>query len=165
MDKNLAFTPAWELRELIAEKKVSPVELTELYFERIDALDSKLNSYLTLDRDGAMQTAKAAEEAVVKGDELGPLHGLPVGVKDLEMTKGIRTSSGSLVYKDHVPDADSIVVERLRGAGAIILGKTNASEFGAIGVNQNRLGDHCRNPWNALWSRATSRPKGWSLRP
>jgi aspartyl-tRNA(Asn)/glutamyl-tRNA(Gln) amidotransferase subunit A len=148
MDDQLAFTPALEMRDLIATKKVSPVELTELYFDRIERLDSKLNSYLTLDRDGAMESAGKAEEAVMRGDELGPLHGLPTGVKDLEMTKGIRTTSGSLVYKDRVPDADSIVVERIRKAGAIILGKTNASEFGAIGVNQNKLGDDSRNPWN-----------------
>ena len=148
MDKDLAFTPAWQLRDLIAEKKVSPVELTELYFDRIDRLDPQLNSYLTLDHDGAMKAAKAAEEAVVRGDRLGPLHGLPIGVKDMEMTRGIRTTSGSLVYKDRVPDADSIVVERILKAGAIILGKTNTSEFGVIGINENRLGDHCRNPWN-----------------
>ena len=148
MDEELAFTPAWKLRDLIADKKVSPVELTELYFDRIDRLDSQLNSYLTLDHDGAMKTAKAAQQAVIRGDELGPLHGLPIGVKDLEMTKGIRTTNGSLVYKDRVPDADSIVVERIRKAGAIILGKTNTPEFGAIGFNENRLGDHCRNPWN-----------------
>ena len=125
MDTELAFTPAWKMRDMIAERKVSPVELTELYFDRIDRLDSNLNSYLTLDREGAMKTAKAAETAVVAGGRLGPLHGLPIGVKDLEMTKGIRTTSGSAVYKDRVPDADSIVVERLRWAGAIILGKTN----------------------------------------
>ena len=148
MDTDLAFTPAWKMREMIVEKEVSPVELTELYFDRIDRLDSRLNAYLTLDRDGAMKTARAAEEAVVRGDRLGPLHGLPIGVKDLEMTKGIRTTGGSLVYKDRIPSVDSIVVERLREAGAIILGKTNTPEFGAIGVNANRLGDHCRNPWN-----------------
>ena len=148
MDEKLAFTPATEMRELIATKQVSPVEITELYFDRIERLDSQLNSYLTLDRDGAMKTAKAAEEAVIRGDELGLLHGIPISVKDLEMTKGIRTTRGSLVHKDDVPDVDSPVVERVRQAGAVILGKTNCSEFGALGVNQNLLGDHCRNPWN-----------------
>ena len=148
MDRDLAFTPAWQMRDLIAEKKVSPVELTELYFDRIERLDPQLNSYLTLNHDGAMKASKVAEKAVVRGDRLSSLHGLPIGVKDLEMTKGIRTTSGSLVYKDRVPDADSIVVERILRAGAIILGKTNASEFGVIGINENRLGDHCRNPWN-----------------
>jgi aspartyl-tRNA(Asn)/glutamyl-tRNA(Gln) amidotransferase subunit A len=148
MDKELAFTPAWQLRDLIGEKKISPVELTQLYFDRIDSRDAQLNSYLTLDYDGAMSTAKAAEQAVLRGDRLGPLHGLPIAVKDLEMTKGIRSTSGSLVYKDRIPTADSIVVERIRRAGVIILGKTNTPEFGLIGINENRLGDHCRNPWN-----------------
>ena len=147
-DSDLAFRPAFQLSALIASKQVSPVELTELYFQRIDQLDSKLNSYLTLDRDGAMKAAKEAQEAVVRGDDLGPLHGLPISIKDLELTKGIRTTSGTLVYKDRVPDEDSIVVERVRDAGAIILGKTNASEFGMLGAGENRLGDHCRNPWN-----------------
>ncbi len=100
MDEKLAFAPASELKSLIATKQVSPVELTELYFERIDRLDPSLNSYLTLTRDEAMETAKAAEQAVVRGDELGPLHGLPISIKDLEMTKGIRTTGGSLAFKD-----------------------------------------------------------------
>ncbi len=148
MDEQLAFSPAMELRDLIARKQVSPVEVTELYFSRIDRLDSKLNSYLTLTRDEAMASARAAEQAVVRGDALGPLHGLPISIKDLELTKGIRTTGGSLAYKDRVPEEDSIVVERVRGAGAIILGKTNTPEFGLLGMTENRLGDHCRNPWN-----------------
>ncbi len=114
MDEELAFAPASELRTLIATKQVSPVELTELYFERIDRLDSKLNAYLTLTRDEAMESARAAEQAVVRGDELGPLHGLPISIKDLEMTKGIRTTGGSLAFKVRVPAEDSIVVERVR---------------------------------------------------
>ena len=147
-DRDLAFTPAYELRELIEAKKVSPVELTENYLRRIDELDSKLNAYLTLDRDGAMAAAREAEAAVARGDELGPLHGLPISIKDLELSKGIRTTSGSLVFEDRVPDEDSTVVERVRDAGAIVLGKTNTSEFGMLGAGENRLGDHCRNPWN-----------------
>ena len=147
-DNDLAFRPAFQLAALIASKQVSPVELTELYFQRIDELDSKLNSYLTLDQDGAMKTAREAEQAVVRGDDLGPLHGLPISIKDLEISKGIRTTSGTLAYKDRVPDEDSIVVERVRDAGAIILGKTNVSEFGMLGAGENRLGDDCRNPWN-----------------
>ena len=148
MDEQMAFAPATELLQLIADKKVSPVELTELYFDRIERLDSRLNSYLTLTQDEAMETARAAEKAVVAGEELGPLHGLPISVKDLEMTKGIRTTGGSLVFKDRVPDEDSAVVERVRKAGAVILGKTNTPEFGLLGESRNRLGDHCRNPWN-----------------
>ncbi len=145
---DLAFASATDLRDSIASKEVSPVELVDLFCERIEALDSGLNSYLTVDREGALETARAAEQAVMDGEDLGPLHGVPISVKDLEMTKGLRTTSGSLVFRDRVPDADSIVVERVRQSGAVILGKTNTPEFGLLGHTMNRLGDHCRNPWN-----------------
>ena len=148
MDQDLAFAPATEIRQLIASKKLSPVEITELFFSRIESLDPQLNAYLTLSQDQAMETAREAELAVVRGDQLGPLHGIPISIKDLEMTAGIRTTSGSLVFKDRVPHVDSAVVERVRAAGAIILGKTNTPEFGLLGHTENRLGDHCRNPWN-----------------
>ena len=148
MDENLAFAPASEHRELIATRQISPVELTELYYSRIERLDSQLNAYLTLTRDDAMAEARAAEGAVMREDELGPLHGVPISIKDLEMTRGVRTTAGSLVFKDRIPDEDSIVVERVRKSGAIILGKTNTPEFGLLAETRNRLGDHCRNPWN-----------------
>ena len=148
VDDELAFAPATELLELIATKQVSPVELTELYFSRIDRLDSQLNSYLLLTRETAMQRARAAEEAVMRGDELGALHGLPIAIKDTQMTKGVTTTVGSLVFKDRIPENDAAVVERVLAAGAIMLGKTNLSEFGLVGTCENRLGDHGRNPWN-----------------
>ena len=148
MNEDLAFAPAHELKSLIAEKQVSPVELTEMYFQRIDRLDSQLNSYLTLAHDEAMSVAKSAEDAVVRGDNLGPLHGLPISIKDLEPSKGTRTTKGSLAFKDWVPENDSIVVERVRRSGAVILGKTNTPEFGYRGTTENRLGDPCFNPWN-----------------
>ena len=148
MDNELALAPALELRRLIATKQVSPVELTRLYLDRIDRLDSQLNSYLTVTPDEALVMARAAEDAVVRGDALGPLHGLPTAVKDSDNTKGVRTTQGSLVFKDLVPDEDSIVVERIKKAGAVILGKTNLPENGDLGTTENLLGDHCRNPWN-----------------
>ena len=148
IDENLAFAPATELRELIAEKQVSPVEITQLYLERIDRLDPQLNSYLTVTSEIAMDAARKAEQAVTDGDELGPLHGIPISIKDLQMTKGVRTTGGSLAYKDRIPDADCAVVERVLAAGAIMLGKTNSPEFGLLGANENRLGEPCRNPWN-----------------
>jgi aspartyl-tRNA(Asn)/glutamyl-tRNA(Gln) amidotransferase subunit A len=147
-DKELAFSPAWRLRELIVSKSLSPVELTELYLRRIDALDPQLHAYLTVVPDQAMAAAREAEQAVVRGNELGPLHGIPVSIKDLEMTKGIRSTAGCYVYRDRVPDFDSIVVERLRGAGAIILGKTNTPEFGTGPMTTNKLGPDCLNPWD-----------------
>jgi len=148
VDNELAFAPATEVRRLIADGAVSPVELAELFFDRIDAHDSKLNAYLTVSRDLALDAAREAERAVARGDELGPLHGVPITIKDLEMTAGVRTTSGSLLFKDRVPHVDSAVVERVKAAGAIILGKTNTPEFGLLGHTQNRLGDHCRNPWD-----------------
>ena len=148
IDENLAFASASELRALIGEKQVSPVELTELYFDRIDRLDSQLNSYLTLTQDDAMQAARDAESAVMRGEELGPLHGVPISIKDLELTKGVRTTSGCLVFKDRIPEEDSIVVERVKASGAIVLGKTNTPEFGHRGTTENLLGEPCRNPWN-----------------
>ncbi len=148
MEDSLAFSPATEVRRLIAEREVSPVELTGLFLERIDSLDGKMNSYLTVTADRALEDARAAEGAVMRGEELGPLHGVPISVKDLEMSAGVRTTGGSLLFEDRVPDADSAVVERVKAAGAVILGKTNTPEFGLLGHTQNRLGDHCRNPWN-----------------
>ena len=103
MDNNLAFSPATEVGRLIVEREVSPVELAGLFLERIDALDGKLNSYLAVTADRALADARAAEDAVMRGDELGPLHGVPISVKDLEMSAGVRTTGGSLVFEDRVP--------------------------------------------------------------
>jgi len=145
---DLAFKPAWELRDLIASRKVSPVELTEMYLRRIEALNPKLNAYLTVTADEALASAKKAEQAVMRGQRLGPLHGVPISIKDLEMTRGTRTTFGSLIYKDFVPEIDSVVVERVRKSGAIILGKTNTPEFGLSATTENRVADPCRNPWD-----------------
>ncbi|MEE9325299.1 MAG: amidase [Dehalococcoidia bacterium] len=147
-DTALALTPAYKLAQLIKNKELSPVELVDCFLERISVLNPKLNAFLTVTESEARATAAAAEKALVTQKELPPLHGVPVAIKDLEYTKGIRTTSGSLVYKDFVPDEDSIAVERLRAAGAIILGKTNTPEFGLLGETKNRLGDDCRNPWD-----------------
>ncbi len=148
LDDQLAFASATELLKLIRTKQVSPVELTELYFSRIDRLDAQLNSFLLLTRNEAMKSAKAAEDAVVRGDELGPLHGLTIPIKDTQMTSGVRTTLGSLVYIDRIPQTSAAVVERVLGAGAIMPGKTNVPEFGMAGTCENRLGDPGRNPWN-----------------
>ena len=148
VDEELAFAPATDLLKLIATKQVSPVELTELYFNRIDRLDSSLNSYLTLTHDEALTSARAAEKALVNGDELGTLHGLPISIKDSQMTKGVPTTSGSLVFKNRIPKRDAAAVERVRDAGAIVLGKTNLPEFGLVGSCENLLGGPGRNPWD-----------------
>ena len=148
IDQDLAFAPATELRDLIAAKQITSVELTELYLSRIESLDGRLNSYLTLTPEIALAQAKRADEATAMGESLGPLHGVPISIKDLEMTRGVRTTSGSLVFRDRIPDEDSIVVERVLDAGAVMLGKTNTPEFGHRGTTENLLGPPCRNPWN-----------------
>ena len=136
IDENLAFAPATELKELIRNKTVSPVEITKLYLDRIDRLDNQLNSYLTVTPELAMESAQKAEKALFSGDKIGPLHGIPISLKDLQMTKGIRTTGGSLAYKERIPVADCAVAEKLLSAGAIILGKTNTPEFGLLGANE-----------------------------
>lgn len=148
LNSDLAFVSATEINRLVVAKDVSPVEVTELYLRRIEELDHRLNSYLTVAADQAMDQARRAEAAVTSGEDLGPLHGIPISIKDLELTNGIRTTSGSLIYQDRVPDEDSVVVDRVKKTGAIILGKTNTPEFGLLGRTENRLGDPCGNPWN-----------------
>ena len=148
MENELEFAPATKIRQLVSDGEISPVELTEMFLSRIDSLDSHLNSYLTVTADRALAAARVAEEAVLNGDHLGLLHGIPLSIKDLEMSAGVRTTGGSLLFEDRVPSVDSSVVQRVKSAGAIILGKTNTPEFGLLGHTQNRLGDHCRNPWN-----------------
>lgn len=144
-----AYVPAWEMAEAIRKKQVSPVEIVEELLSRIERLNSKFNAYLTVTDDEARSAARKAEAAVMRGEELPPLHGVPISVKDLLATCGIRTTLGSAIFKNHIPQADSIAVERVKKAGAIIFGKTNTPEFGLQGIaTQNRLGDDCRNPWN-----------------
>ncbi len=145
---DLCYTPAFELAALMRDKKVSTVEVMEAFLSRIDSINPKLNAYCTLIPDQAMEAAGKAESAVMKGERLGPLHGVPVSIKDLVFTKGIRTTGGSMIYENFVPDADAIVVERLKAAGAIVTGKTNTPEFGWKGVTDNRLFGITRNPWD-----------------
>jgi len=148
MDTQLPFASATTLLELIATKQISPVELTKIYFERIHRIDSQLNAFLLLTYDEAMRSAVSAEKAVLQGDKLGALHGLPIAIKDTQMTKGIRTTNGSVIYEDRVPEKDAAIVERVLGAGAVLLGKTNVPEFGMVGTCENSLGRLGRNPWN-----------------
>ena len=136
---SLGFTTASRLAELIRKKQISPVELVDTFLERIGILNPKLNAYLTVVDTEARAAAADAEKRLTREKGLPPLHGVPIAIKDLEWTKGIRTTMGSLVYKDFVPDEDSIAVERLRAAGAIILGKTNTCEFGMLLETKNLL--------------------------
>ena len=115
---------------------------------RIDAVNPQVNAFVTLARDAALREARRATAGLRRGKPLPPLFGVPVGIKDVTQTKGILTTYGSTLFKDHVPDADALVVERLRAAGAIVLGKTNTPEF-AFGPNTvNAVFGATRNPWN-----------------
>ena len=144
------FTPAWDLARQIRAKELSPVELIDHFLERIDQLNPKLKTFITVAGEQARAAARRAEAAVVRGEELPPLHGVPIAVKDSLSTKGIRTTGGSLVHRDFVPDHDSGSVERLVKAGAIVLGKTNLPEFAlGGGVSFNRIiDDDTHNPWD-----------------
>ncbi len=144
----LCWMSAADLAAGISRKKISPVEVVDAVLARIEKLE-RLNAYVTVDADGARKAAKAAERAVMKkGARLGPLHGVPFSVKDLVITKGVRTTFGTPLYKDHVPTEDAPIVERLKAAGAIMLGKTNTPTFGWIGATHNLLFGATRNPWN-----------------
>jgi len=148
-DERLCWTPATELAALIRKKKVSPVEVLDAVLDRIERLNPKLNAFVTLTDEQARRAAKAAERALSKkGARLGPLHGVPFSVKDLVITKGVRTTFGTPLYRDNVPSEDAPMVERLKAAGAIMLGKTNTPTFGWIGATHNLLFGPTRNPWN-----------------
>ena len=134
--------------QLIASKQISPVELTRSYLERIDRLDSRLSAFITVCREEALAAAKQAEEAVVKGESLGPLHGLPMGVKDQFNTGGVRTTSGSRSLHNNVPEEDATVIARTKEAGAILLGKTNMTQFASGFGDPWQYGDPPRNPWD-----------------
>ena len=146
MDKqDIPFLTTAELGELIRQREVSPVEATAAYLDRIDALNFKFNSYLTVCRNEAMAAAEEAERAIARGEYLGPMHGIPVAVKDQIWTQGIRTTVGSRLMADFFPDEDATAIAKLKQAGAVLLGKTNLTEF-ALGGSQ-RYGLN-RNPWN-----------------
>jgi amidase len=144
----LAFLSAAEQAALVRNKEVSPVELTELYLDRIEKLDGDVNAWVTVVPEMALETAREAEAAVASGDELGPLHGVPISIKDLNETAGIKTTFSSKAFADFVPDWDCSTVTRIKGAGAVILGKTNTPEFGTPPATESELNGACRNPWN-----------------
>lgn len=145
---DLPFLPAVEQARLVRDGEISPVELIETYLSRMDKLDGELNSYVTVAADEAMAQARAAEGRAASGDELPPFHGVPIAIKDLAETKGIRTTFSTKAAKDYVPALDAAGVRRIREAGFIILGKTNAPEFGTIPVTESELNGDCHNPWD-----------------
>jgi amidase len=144
--------PATELARLVRDKSVSPVEVLRDHLQAVAQYNPCVNAICTLAADAAMAAAKRAEDAVMAGEPLGPLHGLPIGIKDVTPTAGIRTTFGSPLFVDNVPTEDAAVVSRLKQAGAIILGKTNTPEFAAGANTVNRLFGATRNPWNPALS-------------
>jgi aspartyl-tRNA(Asn)/glutamyl-tRNA(Gln) amidotransferase subunit A len=145
--EDLRFLSASAAAALIRRRALSPVECVAAVLEAIEASQPTLNAFVTVCRDRATAEAREAEAAVARGAPLGPLHGVPVSVKDLVDTAGIRTTHGSFVFADHVPAHDAVGVARLRAAGAIVVGKTTTPEFGHKGLTDSPLTGVTRNPW------------------
>jgi len=139
---------ALELANLIRRKELSPVELMEATLRRIEAVNPRLNAFVALRADAALEEARAMRAQIAAGRDPGPLAGIPIGVKDMEDTQGMVTSFGSIPFKDNRARTDSVQVARLKAAGAIVVGKTNTPEFGFTGFTKNRLFGVTRNPWN-----------------
>ena len=146
---DLTRLPASDLREQIATKKLSPVELTDAVLARADRLQPVLNCFVTLVPDQARAAAKAAEDAVMRGEPLGLLHGIPFAAKDLVNTAGVRTTFGSLLYENNVPKEDAVCAARVKAAGGILFGKTTTPEFGHKSLTDGPLFGRTRNAWSA----------------
>jgi Asp-tRNA(Asn)/Glu-tRNA(Gln) amidotransferase A subunit family amidase len=147
-DEDLCFTSAQQLAQSIRTRELSPLELLRAVLSRIEAHDGAVHAFLTLDPDRALAAAADATSQVMRGGELKPLHGVPVSVKDLEPVAGMRLTFGSKFFQHHVAREDGAAASRLRGAGAIILGKTNTPAFGHKDTCDNLLMEATRNPWN-----------------
>ena len=134
--------------ELLKKKKLSPVELTFAFLNRIETLDTKLQSYVTVLADSAIAEARKAESEILRGDYRGPLHGIPIALKDLYDTKGVLTTASSQIMASRIPKKDSTVTKRLRESGAILLGKLAMHEFALGGPDPTINFPMARNPWN-----------------
>lgn len=147
-EPELCFLSAGELAKAIREKKLSAREVMAAHLKQIERVNPKVNAIVTLAAEDAMSQAARADEALAQGKAVGPLHGLPVAVKDLHDTAGLRTTYGSRIFKDHVPEHDTIGVERIRRAGGIVVGKTNTPEFGAGSQTFNEVFGATKNPYD-----------------
>jgi aspartyl-tRNA(Asn)/glutamyl-tRNA(Gln) amidotransferase subunit A len=148
MVEELCRKSAFELAALIRAREVKPSELMKATLVRIESVNPKINAFCALRADEAMAEARALDERLARREEVGLLAGLPFGVKDLEDAAGMPTTFGSVPFKNHMPEDDSVQVARLKAAGAIVVGKTNTPEFGATGFTRNLLFGTTRNPWN-----------------
>jgi amidase len=145
---DLCFLPATELATRIRKRELSAIEVMIAHLARIDRVNPHVNAIVTLLPEQALAGARDADAARARGETLGPLHGLPIAHKDLELTRGIRTTFGSPLYRDFVPERSSLLVERLQGAGAITIGKTNTPEFGAGSQTYNEIFGATHNPYD-----------------
>lgn len=148
MSDDLAAASAVELAELVRRREVSPVELVDLYASRIEEHNPQLGAYLTLALEGAREDARRIESAAAAGAELPPFAGVPISIKDLNDTAGIRTTHGCAAFSDRVPSTDAGVVQRIRRAGFVVLGKTNTPEFGTSPWTEPDGYPPARNPWD-----------------
>ena len=144
---DLCFLSALEMLSAVKKKKLSPVEIIEAVLARIEKINPKVNAYCTVIPEMAREAAKKAEAAVMRKGKVGPLHGIPVSIKDLTPTAGIRTTWGSKIFENFVPEEDALIVQRLKSAGAIVIGKTNTPEFGAGANTYNQVFGPTWNPW------------------
>src|SRR5215471_10127702 len=147
-DSSVCFLSAVEIARLIRTKKLSAREALAVHLKQIERVNPKVNAIVTLVPEMAASAAAKADEMQARNERLGPLHGLPVAHKDLVETRGIRTTYGSPLYKDYIPAEDDLIVQRLRSAGAITIGKTNTPEFGAGSQTFNTVFGPTRNPYN-----------------
>ncbi len=147
--QDLAYMSACDLAEKIRDKSLSPVEVTSAILQRAERSQPVLNAFITIAGDAAMAAAQRAEQAVMRGENLGLLHGVPVSVKDLVNTAGIKTTFGSYIYENNVPESDAVAVARLKAAGAIVIGKTTTPEFGHKPLTEAPLFGRTRNAWSA----------------
>jgi len=146
--EDICYLSAYEMSDKIKTQELTSLEITEAIIERINRINDKINAYCTPTFDIARDMAKKADEAVKKGEKLALLHGIPTSIKDLILTKGIRTTLGCVIYENNIPDQDAIVVERLKNAGIVLLGKTNTPAFGHQAVTDNPIFGKTKNPWN-----------------
>ena len=148
MKEEIFFISATELSEKIKTQELASSEITEMLIERIEKLNPIINAYCTPSFDLAREAAKNADKLIKSGDKVGQLNGIPVSIKDLTETKGIRTTFGSKIFENYTPIRDEPVAKRIRNSGAVIMGKTNTPELGFKGVTDNLIFGHTKNPWN-----------------
>ena len=157
----ICFLPAIELARRIRARELTVTEVMEAHLAQIERVNPKVNAIVTLLPEQALEQARAADDALERGAAVGPLHGLPVAHKDLTLTKGVRTTFGSLAFKDFIPEEDGLIIERLKKAGAITIGKTNTPEFGAGSQTYNEVFGETLNPYDTSKTCGGSSSRRW----